>query len=170
MIKEVFKDVNYHIGTSVLRGQYHILDQDHNIILPENWDSIVRPGLSLSMQMWSTPTPISTHTPPPFRSVSPNEHPYPHEQPQKILIDSKPSNIIRSESQRKGSGSPPLERRRTLKRRPGLILRQSESIANPPPKSKPTLQNSVASYSPNTPVTLRPKTPPEDITKTKTPT
>ncbi|KAK2604232.1 hypothetical protein N8I77_007178 [Diaporthe amygdali] len=37
---------------SVQKGRYDLLGPDNTVILPETWESVVRPGMSITMKMW----------------------------------------------------------------------------------------------------------------------
>jgi hypothetical protein len=55
LINEAFLHVDI-LGQHVHQGHYDLVDPDGSIILPQLWESTIRPGLEISMHMW----PIET--------------------------------------------------------------------------------------------------------------
>ena len=45
------------IGPHVREGHYDLIDGKGEIILPQVWETVVTPGMSLTMHMWPIPEP-----------------------------------------------------------------------------------------------------------------
>lgn len=51
LIKRSFSHIEY-LNTEVFKGSYDILSPTGEIILPEIWDSVVRPGWVVDLRFW----------------------------------------------------------------------------------------------------------------------
>lgn len=54
LIKQAFLHVEL-VGPHVMEGHYDLIGPDDNIILPQVWDVMIKPGDSIGMQMWPMP-------------------------------------------------------------------------------------------------------------------
>ena len=54
LVKQAFLHVDI-IGQHVQEGHYDLMDPEGNIILPQLWESMIRPQLEVSMHMWPFP-------------------------------------------------------------------------------------------------------------------
>jgi hypothetical protein len=69
LIKQAFTHVEI-IGPQVADGQYDLVAPDGGIILPQIWESVIRPGWNITMHMWpmrepKPPRPFPRHGIPP---------------------------------------------------------------------------------------------------------
>jgi hypothetical protein len=64
LIKQAFLHVDV-IGPHVHQGHYDLVGPGGQIILPQVWESIVRPGWDVNMQMWPMPEPAPPVPPQP---------------------------------------------------------------------------------------------------------
>ena len=74
LIKQAFLHVDL-IGVHVQEGRYDLVGPDGEIILPQVWQTMVKPGWAISMHMW--PLPESVQTPnnhPPTEAEVPNDY------------------------------------------------------------------------------------------------
>jgi len=74
LIKEAFMHVDL-LGPHVEDGHYDLMGDQGEIILPQVWETVIKPGMSITMHMWPMPDrPPNTRPPPPTR-------PPPHTRP-----------------------------------------------------------------------------------------
>lgn len=52
LIQDAFRHVDV-IGPRVEAGHYDILDPDGEVILPQAWEEVIKPDMSITMHMWS---------------------------------------------------------------------------------------------------------------------
>lgn len=74
LINKAFLHVDL-IGVHVQEGRYDLVGPDGEIILPQVWQTMVKPGWAISMHMW--PLPESARTPnnhPPTEATVPNDY------------------------------------------------------------------------------------------------
>jgi len=68
LIKEAFMHVDL-LGPHVADGHYDLMGDQGEIILPQIWEAVIKPGMSITMHMWPMPEkpphPCSHHRPPP---------------------------------------------------------------------------------------------------------
>jgi len=78
LIKEAFMHVDL-LGPHVADGHYDLMGDQGEIILPQIWEAVIKPGMSITMHMWPMPEkpphPCSHHRPPPPPPLS---NPGPH--------------------------------------------------------------------------------------------
>jgi hypothetical protein len=60
LIKQAFLHVDV-IGPHVHQGHYDLVSPDGEIVLPQVWDTIIEPGMAITMQMWPMPEPPPAH-------------------------------------------------------------------------------------------------------------
>lgn len=60
LIKQAFSHVDL-IGAHIQEGRYDLMGPDGEIILPQVWETMVKPGMEVSMHMW--PLPEDARTP-----------------------------------------------------------------------------------------------------------
>src|SRR5579862_9129754 len=63
LIKQAFLHVDV-IGPHVHDGHYDLIGPDGEIILPQVWETMVKPDWSITMQMWPLPEPKRPDLPP----------------------------------------------------------------------------------------------------------
>ena len=51
LIKEAFAHIEV-LGTHVADGNYDLLNESGEIILPHVWEAVIKPGETITMQMW----------------------------------------------------------------------------------------------------------------------
>lgn len=56
LIRQAFLHVDL-IGQHVLEGHFDLTGPDGEIILPQVWDTVIQPGVDISMHMWPMPEP-----------------------------------------------------------------------------------------------------------------
>ena len=60
LIKQAFLHVDV-IGPHVHQGHYDLVSPDGEIVLPQVWDTIIEPGMAITMHMWPMPEPPPAH-------------------------------------------------------------------------------------------------------------
>lgn len=60
LIKQAFLHVDV-IGPHVHQGHYDLVSPDGEIVLPQVWDTIIQPGMAITMHMWPMPEPPPAH-------------------------------------------------------------------------------------------------------------
>jgi hypothetical protein len=60
LIKQAFLHVDV-IGPHVHQGHYDLVSPDGEIVLPQVWDTIIKPGMAITMHMWPMPEPPPAH-------------------------------------------------------------------------------------------------------------
>ena len=63
LIREAFLHVDV-IGPRVADGHYDLIGPQGDIILPQEWESVVEPGWMITMHMWPIPEPAPSEAPP----------------------------------------------------------------------------------------------------------
>jgi hypothetical protein len=56
LIKQAFCDVDV-VGPHVQEGHYDLVGPDGEIILPQVWEDMIKPGWAVTMHMWPIPEP-----------------------------------------------------------------------------------------------------------------
>ena len=69
----------------VVDGRYDLLDSDGAIILPQVWDSVIEPGRTIEMHLWSLPGQDSTQKEPASTAFAPSKAPRPGPEVLKFL-------------------------------------------------------------------------------------
>jgi len=54
LIKQVFMHVDI-VGAHVAEGHYDLIGEQGEIILPQVWETLIKPGMSITMHMWPMP-------------------------------------------------------------------------------------------------------------------
>jgi hypothetical protein len=76
LIQQAFLHVDV-IGQHVHEGHYDLFDPSGEIILPQVYESMVKPDWAITMQMWPIPDPAQPQdlpTPPSMKLPSPQRH------------------------------------------------------------------------------------------------
>lgn len=60
LIKQAFIHVDI-IGPYVHQGHYDLVSPDREFVLPQVWETIIKPGMAITMHMWPIPEPPPTH-------------------------------------------------------------------------------------------------------------
>ncbi|MCJ1465998.1 hypothetical protein MMC07_004617 [Pseudocyphellaria aurata] len=88
LIRQVFRHVKF-IGTHVAEGHYDLVGPNGEIILPQDWETMIEPDWTITMHMWPMPEP-----PPKAEEPPPAEPPPPNAPPTTPTPDLAPETIV----------------------------------------------------------------------------